>query len=238
MPIGVYFLFLIVFMIFLNLRFLFLILAMFISSQVYASRDITFIGEKGGAYLASVGIAQHLKNTRCFNAWLSVNQWETLPAAFDEFSKVIITELVLQNPQATRRQIENVYETQRGRIEQMVYSETEKFKGIQVSDEECRVEGPKVRNFMMNAYKEWKLIKDGSAWEFYANTSPTTSAKSLDQAQNIPSQQISSVTKSKPTIDDALEGAQRIDFFKKLMDLGVITKEEFAIKRAEILKTM
>lgn len=221
-------------MTFLNVRSLFLILVMFISSQVYASRDITFIGEKGGAYLASVGIAQHLKSTRCFNAWLSANQWESLPAAFDEFSKVIITELVLQNPQATRRQIENVYETQRGKIEQMVYSETEKFKGIQVSDEECRVEGSKVRNFMMNAYKEWKLIKDGSAWEFYANTPPVPQA----QSQHIPNQPIITTAKSKPTIDDALEGAQRIDFFKKLMDLGVITKEEFAIKRAEILKTM
>jgi hypothetical protein len=217
---------------FLNLRFFPLLIAMLFSSQVYANRDITFMGEKGGAYLASVGIAQHLKNTRCFNAWLSANQWESLPQAFDEFSKVIITELVLQNPQATRRQIENVYEAQRGKIEQMVYKETEKFKGIQVSDEECRIEGPKVKNFMMNAYKEWKLLKDGSAWEFYANASP---APQVQAAQN----QISPVlAKPKPTIDDALEGAQRIDFFKKLMDLGVITKEEFAIKRAEILKTM
>lgn len=219
---------------FLNLRFLSLLIAIFFSSQVYANRDITFMGEKGGAYLASVGIAQHLKNTRCFNTWLSVNQWENLPQAFDEFSKVIITELVLQNPQATRRQIENVYEVQRVKIEQMVYKETEKFKGIQVSDEECRVEGPKVKNFMMNAYKEWKLLKDGSAWEFYANTAPVPQA----QSQNIQNQQMSSVVKPKPTIDDALEGAQRIDFFKKLMDLGVITKEEFAIKRAEILRTM
>lgn len=217
---------------FSKLRRFFLLFVILFASQVYANRDISYIGEKGGAYLASIGIAQHLKNTRCFNAWLGANQWETLPQAFDEFSKVIITELVLQNPQATRRQIENVYEAQRGKIEQMVYKETEKFKGIQVSDEECRTEGLKVRNFMMNAYKEWKLIKDGSAWEFYTNTPPAPQA----QVQN--TAPISSTVKSRPTMDDTLEGAQRIDFFKKLMDLGVITKEEFAIKRAEILKTM
>lgn len=232
-----------------EIKFLINLIFLVMSSLAFGSgRDLNALGEKGGAYLGSVAIAEHLKSTPCFNRWVLVNQWESLPQAFDEFSKVVITELVLQNPNSSRYEIEKIFNQERVKMERMVYKETEKFRNLEVSDRECRQDGPKIKAFMMDAYKQWKLAKDGSAWEFYANSG--TQAPSATSASNVwgtgtskPVPESAEVARAptparKPTMDDTLEGAQRIDFFKKLLDLGVITKEEFLQKRAEILATM
>lgn len=200
------------------------------------TRDLQSVGEKGAAYLTSIAVAQHLQGTTCFHSWLVAKRWESLPQAFDEFSKVMITEIVLQYPNANRQEIERMFNTERVKLEKVVYQETEKFRNIQISDTQCRKERDQIQTFLSQSYTQWKSLRDTSAWEFYANTptAPQRLTPSIPQAAPA----VAAIPARKPSIDDTLEGAQRIDFFKKLLDLGVITQEEFVKKRAEILATM
>ena len=81
---------------------------------------------------------------------------------------------------------------------------------------------------------QWNLFRDNSYWgqamEAYKKEVAKTNATNL----KVPNENVV----PKLTFDQLQEGFQRIDYFRIQRDNGVITQQEFELRRSRIISTL
>ena len=196
-----------------------------------------FIQENGANYIGSIVIANLFFESNCRVYFSNFKKdWPDINQAMYEFKNVLTSEYIANRPYVQKKLIEQqvVQEIFDGQFEKSLNKIKAQYKVKDRTREECIRQYQDVSMHLATLQWQWNLFRDNSYWgqamESYKKEVLKTNAANLKAPNDnvVP----------KLTFDQLQEGFQRIDFFRIQRDNGVITQQEFELRRSRIISTL
>jgi hypothetical protein len=196
-----------------------------------------FIQENGANYIGSIVVADMFLEGTC-RAYLPnyKKDWPDVNQAMYEFKNVLTSEYIANRPYVQRKLIEQqvVQEIFNGQFEKSLNKIKAQFVIKDRSREECIIQYQDISLHLATLQWQWNLFKDNSYWgEAMANYKKGI-LKANATNLRVPNENIV----PQLTFDQLQEGFQRIDYFRIQRENGVITQQEFELRRSRIINNL
>jgi len=196
-----------------------------------------FIQENGANYIGSIVVADMFLESNC-RVYLPnyKKDWPDVNQAMYEFKNVLTSEYIANRPYIQRKLIEQqvVEEIFDGQFEKSLNKIKAQFKVKDRTREECILLYQDISLHLTTVQWQWNLFRDNSYWgqamENYKKGVLKTNAANL----KVPNENIV----PKLTFDQLQEGFQRIDYFRIQRENGLISQQEFDLRRSKIISTL
>lgn len=194
-----------------------------------------FIEKTAGEYIGAIAIADSVISGKCSIYYSNYKKdWPDINQAMYEFKNVLTSEYIANRPYISQRLIEEqvINDIFDGTFEKSLNQIKARFSLVDGTRESCNRLLVDVTMHLTTLQWSWGLFRDNSYWgramaEYQRSAIKANGGKP-------PSENIL----PKLTFDQLQEGFQRIDYFRKQRDIGLITQREFEIRRAKILETL
>jgi len=196
-----------------------------------------FIEENGGNYIGSIAVADSFLQGNCAVFLPNYKKdWPDINQAMYEFKNVLTSEYIANRPYVQRNLIEKqvIEEIFGGQFETSLNKIKVKFRLVDGSREECLRLFQNVSMHLTIVKWQWNLFRDNSYWGQAINEYKKEAIKNHQNKPRLLGEDVV----PKLTFDQLQEGFQRIDYFRKQRDVGLISQQEFEVRRSKIISTL
>ncbi len=196
-----------------------------------------FIQENGANYIGSIVVADMFFESNCRTYLPNYKKdWPNVNQAMYEFKNVLTSEYIANRPYIQKKLIEQqvVQEIFDGQFEKSLNQIKAQYRVKDRTREECILQYQNISMNLATLQWQWNLFRDNSYWgkamEGYKKEALKTSSNNLKTPNEnmVP----------KLTFDQLQEGFQRIDYFRIQRENGVITQQEFELRRSRIISNL